>query len=209
MNIWLIRVQIGNDFEGLTFRFRICKLSIIMSAKLLKLRWRLFFWTATGKIKKIHKRLTLNSIQSKMDNILIVFPMDEKSFRVALYAFRELGQRDSRQRNYKFLIREQFKDLFHIQIGMPILVRNSEFENILSDERMILDQIDNTRFDIIIDLNSNFHLGISRLISMLKSDVKVGFSTPFSDQFYNIQLDVSKSGIMERGYKQINMMLAP
>ena len=135
--------------------------------------------------------------------------MDEQSFRVALYAFRELGQKDPRPKNYKFLIREQFKDLFHIQIGIPILVRNSEFENILSDERMILNQIDNTKFDIIIDLNSNFHLGISRLISMLKSDIKIGFSTPFSDQFYNIQLDVSKSGIMERGYKQINMMLAP
>ena len=64
------------------------------------------------------------------------------------------------------------------------------------------------KYDIIIDLNANFHLGISRLISFLKSDIKVGFSTPFSDKFYNIQLDISKSGVIEKGFKQVNMILA-
>jgi ADP-heptose:LPS heptosyltransferase len=78
----------------------------------------------------------------------------------------------------------------------------------LSDEKQILDQLQTTKFDIIIDLNSNFHLGISRLISLLKADLKVGFSTPFSDQFYNIQLDISKSGVMEKGFKQVNRILA-
>ena len=75
-------------------------------------------------------------------------------------------------------------------------------------KKNILNQLQTTQYDIIIDLNSNFHLGIARLISLLKADLKVGFATPFSDQFYNIQLDISKSGIMEKGYKQVNMMLA-
>ena len=78
----------------------------------------------------------------------------------------------------------------------------------LSDEKQILDQLQTTEYDIIIDLNSNFHLGIARLISLLKADLKVGFSTPFSDQFYNIQLDISKSGVMEKGFKQVNRILA-
>jgi len=51
-------------------------------------------------------------------------------------------------------------------------------------------------------------LAISRLISLMKSDMKVGFSSDFSDKFYNIQLDISKSGIMEKGFKQINWILA-
>ena len=60
----------------------------------------------------------------------------------------------------------------------------------------------------IIDLNSNFHLGIARFISLLRSDIKIGFVSQFSDQFYNIQLDISKSGIMERGFNQVNTILA-
>ena len=42
----------------------------------------------------------------------------------------------------------------------------------------------------------------------VKADFKVGFATHFSDRFYNIQLDISKSGIMEKGFKQINWMIA-
>ena len=44
--------------------------------------------------------------------------------------------------------------------------------------------------------------------SLIRGDMKIGFSNEFSDLFYNIQLDISKSGIMEKGYKQINTILA-
>jgi len=42
--------------------------------------------------------------------------------------------------------------------------------------------LQNTQYDIIIDLNSNFHLGIARLISLLEADLKVGFASSFSDK---------------------------
>ena len=179
-----------------------------MSVKLLKLHCRIFYWTLLGRINKLVPRLQLRLTKGRAEKILIVFPMDEPSFRVALYSFRELGQKDTHQRSYKYIIKEQFKTLFHLRSGTNILVRNSEHENMLSDEKQILDQLQTTKFDIIIDLNSNFHLGIARLISLLKADLKVGFSTPFSDQFYNIQLDISKSGVMEKGFKQVNRILA-
>ena len=179
-----------------------------MSVKLLKLRWRIFYWTFTGRINKLGPSLKLTLTKGKADKILIVFPMDEPSFMVSLYAFRNLVQKKTHRRNYKYIIKEQFKTLFHLRSGTHILVRNSEHENMLSDEKQILDQLQTTKYDIIIDLNSNFHLGIARLISLLKADLKVGFSTPFSDQFYNIQLDISKSGVMEKGFKQVNRILA-
>ena len=179
-----------------------------MSVKLLKLHLRVFYWTFTGRIHKLVPRLELTLAKGKTEKILIVFPMDEPSFRVALYAFRELGQEGTHRRNYKFIIKEQYKDLFHLRSGTTIMVKNSAYVKMLPDEKNILNQLQTTQYDIIIDLNSNFHLGIARLISLLKADLKVGFATPFSDQFYNIQLDISKSGIMEKGYKQVNMMLA-
>ena len=46
------------------------------------------------------------------------------------------------------------------------------------------------------------------IINKLKSNYKVGFKSQYSDLFYNIQLDISKSGIMEKGFKQINWILA-
>ena len=181
---------------------------MFMSLKLLKLRWRIFFWTITGRIKKMHSRLQITLSQGHPESVLIVFPMDDPSFRVACYAFRNLGKKDGQKRKFIFLVKEQFKDLFHLQIGDTMFIRNSDQYTILSDEKLVLQVLKQNNFDIIVDLNPEFHLGISRLISLLNSDMKVGFASDFSDRFYNIQLNISKSGIMEKGFKQINWILA-
>ena len=77
-----------------------------MSLKLLILRWRIFFWTITGRIKKMHSRLQLTLSQGYPESVLIVFPMDEPSFRVACYSFRDLGKQDGQK--IKFIVRLDF-----------------------------------------------------------------------------------------------------
>ncbi len=194
--------------EGLTFESRVCKLSMFMSLKLLKLRWKIFFWTMTGRIKKMQSRLQLTLSHGNPENILIVFPLDEPSFRVACYAFRDLGKNNVQKRKFIFIVREQFRELFHLRIGDSMFIKHSDKDIILSGEKLLLQSLKQNKFDIIVDLNPKFQLAISRLISLMKSDMKVGFSSDFSDKFYNIQLDISKSGIMEKGFKQINWILA-
>ena len=194
--------------EGLTFESRVCKLSMFMSLKLLKLRWKIFFWTMTGRIKKMQSRLQLTLSHGNPENILIVFPLDEPSFRVACYAFRDLGKNNVQKRRFIFIVREQFRELFHLRIGDSMFIKHSDKDIILSGEKLLLQSLKQNKFDIIVDLNPKFQLAISRLISLLKSEMKVGFASDFSDQFYNIQLDISKSGIMEKGFKQINWILA-
>ena len=194
--------------EGLTFESRVCKLSMFMSLKLLKLRWKIFFWTMTGRIKKMQSRLQLTLSHGNPENILIVFPLDEPSFRVACYAFRDLGKNNVQKRKFIFIVREQFRELFHLRIGDSMFIKHSDKDIIISGEKLLLQSLKQNKFDIIVDLNPKFKLAISRLISLLKSEMKVGFASDFSDQFYNIQLDISKSGIMEKGFKQINWILA-
>ena len=181
---------------------------MFMSLKLLKLRWKIFFWTITGRIKKLHSRLQLTLNQGNSGNILIVFPADEPSFRVAFYTFRDLGQTSGHKMNFIFLVKEQFRDLFHLRMGETIYTKDSDSNSILSDERSLLFALKRKQFDIIVDLNPTFHLGIARLVSLLTSEMKVGFVSRFSDRFYNVQLDIGRSGIMEKGFKQINIMLA-
>ena len=181
---------------------------MIMSLKLLKLRWKIFFWTFTGKVRKLHSRLQLTLNQGNPDNVLIIFPADEPSFRVAFYTFRDLGKKTGRKIKFIFLVKEQFKDLFHLRMGETIYTKDSDLYSILSDERVLLRALEQERFDIIVDLNPTFHLGFARLVSLLTSNMKVGFTSDFSDRFYNIQLDISRSGIMEKGFRQINWILA-
>ena len=156
----------------------------------------------------MHSRLQLTLSQGHPESVLIVFPMDEPSFRVACYAFRDLRKKDGQKTNFIFIVKEQFEDLFHLRMGDTMFIRHSDQYTILSDEKLVLQALKQYKFDIIVDLNPEFHLGIARLISFLTSDMKVGFVSDFSDRFYNIQLNISKSGIMEKGFKQINWILA-
>ena len=156
----------------------------------------------------MHSRLQLTLSQGHPESVLIVFPMDEPSFRVACYAFRDLRKKDGQKTKFIFLVKDQFKDLFYLQMGDTMFIRHSDQYTILSDEKLVLQALKEYKFDIIVDLNPEFHLGIARLISFLTSDMKVGFVSDFSDRFYNIQLNISKSGIMEKGFKQINWILA-
>ena len=156
----------------------------------------------------MHSRLQLTLSRGHPESVLIVFPMDEPSFRVACYAFRDLRKKDGQKTKFIFLVKEQFKDLFYLQMGDTMFIRHSNQYTILSDEKLVLQALKQYKFDIIVDLNPEFHLGIARLISFLTSDMKVGFVSDFSDRFYNIQLNISKSGVMEKGFKQINWILA-
>ena len=97
---------------------------MFMSLKLLKLRWKIFFWTFTGKIKKLHFRLQVTLNQGNPDNVLIIFPADEPSFRVAYYTFRDLGKHSDRKSNIIFLVKEQFRELFHLRMGEKIYIKD-------------------------------------------------------------------------------------
>ncbi len=63
------------------------------------------------------------------------------------------------------------------------------------------------KFDLVIDLNPEFHLELSKFISRINSEYKMGFKSIFSDYFYNIQLNIPPSGFLERGYKQVNKII--
>ena len=175
--------------------------------KLIKLHWRIFYWTITGKIHSLSSKFLLQRQNNKKQNVLLIFPIDEPSFRVALYAFRNLGVNGKDKKNYIFIVKEQFKDIFPIQYGRIILVHDINPMDMVYEEGKILDQLKNVYYDIVVDLNSNFYLGIARLISKLRAELKIGFKSRFSSKFYNIQLDISKNNIMEKGYKQIISLL--
>ena len=109
-----------------------------MSLKLLKLRLKILFWTVTGKMKKLHSRLQLTLSQGNPENVLIIFPADEPSFRVAYYTFRDLGHKPSQRMNYTSLVQKQFRDLFHQRMGETIYINEFYSHRRLSDERSLL-----------------------------------------------------------------------
>tara|TARA_Y100001970_G_C14200297_1_gene840714 strand:- start:1107 stop:1643 length:537 start_codon:yes stop_codon:yes gene_type:complete len=176
-----------------------------MSLKLIKLRWRLFYWTLIGRIKKLHIPFNTERDFNNKKKVLIFFPMNKSAFKLSQYTFRKLGQKKAN--DYIFVTKEEYRQKFQINVGKVLLINHSKSENMLSDEKLILNKLKNIEYDTIIDLNEEFHLGIARLISQLSAKLKVGFAHKYSDRFYNMQLDISKSDVLEKGFKQVDALL--
>jgi ADP-heptose:LPS heptosyltransferase len=106
------------------------------------------------------------------------------------------------------LIKDTFKPLFNIRRGETIiLISDPKNPSKIKSEDSITNVLKLTHFDMVIDLNTNFYLDASRILSLIPAKMKVGFKSRFADLFYNIQLDVSKSGIAENGYYKVQLML--
>ena len=179
-----------------------------MNFKLFKLRTKIFYYSIFGKIQRQIPQLELESQGHNSKRILLMFPFDESLFRVAAFSFRGLGSEKKADSHYTFLIKDTFKPLFKIQQGETIiLISDPKKPSKIKSEDSIINVLKLSNFDMVIDLNTNFYLDAARILSLIPAKMKVGFKSHFSDLFYNIQLDVSKSGIAENGYHKVQLML--
>ncbi len=168
-----------------------------MSFKLLKIKFRIIFYSLAGKLGKLSSSLTFPITSDNVRSVLVFFPMDIDSFHVAVYTFRDFPSGGGEFPKISYMIHEKFRELVFTP-GEHIIFYQEEELKVTPK---------NITFDLVIDLNPEFHLELSRFISNIKAKYKVGFKSSFSDWFYNIQFDLPSSGFLERGYKQVAKLI--
>lgn len=174
--------------------------------KVYLLKFKLFYLKLLGKIKMIDNSIEVNQNNTKKTkNVLIVFPIKEEQFRVALYSLRNLVKKENV--SYYYLINSIYKNNFHLNGHIYDLYHNIKKDKVEIDSYFSNEIAMKNDFDIIIDLNDEFVFDISYLINKMSSYYKVGFKNSYSDYFYNIQFDLDSFDILEDGYKQINTLL--
>ena len=167
---------------------------------------KLIYLKLIGKIKKIHTAIEINQIKHEgSKNILIIFPLKEEAFRVASYAFRNFKQKEDT--NYYFLINSVYKNHFHLSGYIYDIYFNGIKGKAEVDKYFYNEIIRNKQFDIVVDLNNEFLFDVSCLINEISGYYKIGFKNPYSDYFYNIQLDLNSFEFLEKSYRKINTML--
>ena len=174
--------------------------------KVYLLKFKLFYLKLLGKIKMIDNSIEVNqNNKNKIKNVLIIFPIKEEEFRVALYSLRNLVKKEDV--NYYYLINSIYKNNFHLNGHIYDLYHNIKKDKVEFDSYFSNEIATKNNFDFIIDLNNEFVFDISYLINKMSSYYKVGFKNPYSDYFYNIQYDLSTFDILEDGYKRISTIL--
>ena len=177
-----------------------------MKFKVFLTKLKFFYLKLLGKIKKINYSVEINQKdKSEINNILLIFPLEEESFRVALYALRNLKRK--KNTNYYYLVNSVYKNHFHLS-GYIYDVYYNQGKNKVNIDEYFLNEVSKTKnFDIIVDLNNKFLFDIAYLINDISGYYKVGFKNKYSDYFYNIQLDLTSFDVLEDSYSKINTIL--
>ena len=174
-----------------------------MNFKLFKLYTRIYYNFLLGKINNSIPKLNINLSGIELNNnLLIIFPIDEKSFRVAAYSFRKLIDYNNSDK-YTLLINEDFKNLFYFNSSQIIYLKFNRKKQSISYKENLNDNV----FDLVINLNINEYFDIYRLIGNINCKYKVGIKSLLSDKFYNIQYDIDYDGTAEGAYQNIKLLL--
>jgi hypothetical protein len=176
-----------------------------MKFKAFSTKLKFFYLKLTGKIKKMDTSVEIISMKTNIKNILIIFPLKEDAFRVALYSFRNLKRK--KNTNYYYLINSIHKNHFHLPGYVYDIYYNNKKNKADIDKYFVNEIVNSKNFEMVVDLNNEFIFDISYLINNISGYYKVGFKNTYSDYFYNIQLDLPTSSVLETSYSKINIML--
>ena len=175
-----------------------------MDFKLFKLYTRIYYNFLLGKINNSIPKLNINISGIELNNkVLIIFPLDEESFRVAAYSFRKLIDYNNSDK-YSVLINEDFKNLFYFNSTQIIYAKFNGKKQSLSYKK---ENLDDNIFDLVINLNVNEYFQIYKLIGNIDCKYKVGIKSLLSNKFYNIQYEVDSNGTTEGAYQNIKLLL--
>ena len=177
-----------------------------MKFKVFLTKLKFFYLKLFGKIKKMNTLVEIKQNEnSNIKNVLLIFPLKEEAFRVALYSFRNLKRK--KNTNYYYLINSVHKNNFHLSGYIYDIYYNQNKNKVDVDKYFINEIMKNKKFEMIIDLNEEFLFDISYLVNDMSGYYKIGFKNKYSDYFYNIQLDLPSFGVLENSYSKINMIL--
>ena len=174
-----------------------------MTVKLFKLYAKIYYNFLLGKINKSIPKLNINSLGIELNkDLLIIFPLDEESFRVAAYSFRKLLDSNNSHK-YTLLINEKFKNLFYFKRTQIIYFTFNDKKQYISYQN----KVDYDLYDIIINLNVNEYFEIYKLIGNINCKYKVGIKSLLSSKFYNIEYSIDKQGSAEGAYQNIKLLV--
>ena len=149
---------------------------------------------------KINSNISISDNLDQEKTVLMIFPIDKNFFRVASYTYRNLPYNKNKIIFY-YILNENFSDSFSLRKGEIHKIELDKKNNIIN-KNILLNTLKDINFDIIIDLNIEYEPKIEDFITQ-KSNYKIGFKHKKSDLFYNVQLDISKCEIAEKGYQQL------
>jgi hypothetical protein len=171
----------------------------------LKTKIAFWLWQKFRFKEPENKFQKISTLGSGIRSLLIILPRDSRHLPLAQHFLKSIESRGQFTTINKIIGWEEQKDIINQQLlkrFQLISENNINKYGLLSDEA--IKQLTNGQFNCIINLDPIFNPVSFQLVSWFGSIVRIGFSSDFGRNIYNIIID-SNGGkyYIEQGYEYI------
>ena len=153
---------------------------------------------------KKRSQLSIGRSIEKSSGVLLCMPEDRKQFRIARYVFKGVLESPVSKR-ITVLIHESVEADYRIKSNARIIVIKETDLGFwrIPKPSWIIEQGFST-YDLIVDLNTNYHLYAAYLSMKLGDGLIIGFAWEGADEFYNVLLEMNATNSsLENTYRTI------
>ncbi len=171
----------------------------------LKTKIAFWFWQKFRFKEPENKFQKISTLGSGIRSLLIILPRDEEHLPLAQHFLKSLESRGQFSAINKIIGWEEQKDVINRQLLQRVQLiseNNINRYGLLSDE--VLKQLTNGKFNGVINLDPTFNPVSYQLVSRFSSITRIGFSSDFGRNVYNIIIDSNNgTNYIEQGYEYI------
>ncbi len=165
------------------------------------------------KIGLVYTRIHFRKHQDKMRqftnvlsharNALVILPNDQRDFQLARSILPFL-QQQFRRNALTIVLPGQAKDpMRDISPCEIIRLREDDIGKFFIPRKFVVKNIAYRAYDIVMDLNVQFHLPSAFLCKAAGSNVRMGFANEYADTFYNFQVRTATNGNPDLAYEYL------
>ncbi|MFQ6675396.1 MAG: hypothetical protein ACE5LH_03515 [Fidelibacterota bacterium] len=176
-------------------------------AKRLKIRLVIWVFRLTRKIHTYGHLLALRKGGRGIRKALIILPGGAQSSRIARYVLKSL--RPGEEVRLDYLIDRRLYHSFSNALPPGAQMYSSDDVGWFQlPKKGFIRRVLSQSYDAVVDLHPSFNLVTAYLAYLSRAPLRVGFSSPFSRHFFNVEIDRKSSDFLERGYLSIQKLLA-
>lgn len=171
-----------------------------------KTRLVIGWFRLSGKVKSTWELSRVGKRGTGVERALIILPNGQEDSRIATYFLKSL---DPNSKTDVRILME--KSVYHsLTEPLPVTVEvyvNDDFSWLKLPKKEFVDRILSRRYHAVVDMHPFFYLPTAYLTYLSGAPLRVGFSSKYSDSFFNVQIARRSSDFLERSYLSIKRLL--
>ncbi len=161
------------------------------------------FLKITAKFRKSDHVVDVFGTLAEARSILVFMPDKLEDFGIARKFLKKLMD-DFSNAKFQFVMRESYRSLLNGDHNFGTIFVSDRDVNFLGlPKRELKQKILATEYDIVIDLNNDFHLTTTFLCQKSRASLKICFDHDMREPFYNFYFRAQTNDSLNNKYKKL------